>query len=170
MNGRVMGSSGAVPARTAGKLVPRKCAGITLMELLVYAAILAVVAMGILASTSNVFSGQRVEEATREIERVKLAAEAFRRAPAQAGLYTGITVTILANRGYNVEPFTTGTNQNAYGLTTTIAPAASNTDATLTYAFDNAEDCAQMIDRYTGVTGVKTTPTCTTNTLSITLE
>lgn len=151
--------------------IARKQGGFTLVELGIYLAVLAVVGAFVVTQWGNINSGLRVERAYAELERVKTAAEAYRSASANAGLYAGITIQELSDNGYNVEPFTTGTNQNTYGLNVAITPASSDTDATLTYQFDNPEDCQQMIQRFDGVTGIKTTPTCSaTDELSVTLE
>ena len=152
--------------------IARKEAGFTLVELGIYLAVLAVVGAFVVTQWGNINSGLRVERAYAELERVKTAAEAYRSAAANAGLYTGISMTALSTNGYNVEPFTTGTNQNTYGLDVAIAGAGSptNTDAELTYDFDNPEDCQQMIQRFDGVTGVSGTPTCAGNELTVTLE
>ena len=151
----------------------RKEAGFTLVELGIYLAVLAVVGAFVVTQWGNINSGLRVERAYAELERVKTAAEAYRSASANAGLYTGITMAALSTNGYNVEPFTTGTNQNTYGLTVAIAAAGSpaGTDATLTYGFDNTEDCNQMIQRFdASVTGIKATPTCPGDVFTVTLE
>ena len=152
--------------------IARKQEGFTLVELGIYLAVLAVVGAFVVTQWGNINSGLRVERAYAELERVKTAAEAYRSASANAGLYTNIGIAVLSTNGYNVEPFTTGTNQNTYGLDVTIAAAGSPpaTDATLTYDFDNPEDCQQMIQRFDGVTGVKGTPTCSGNDLTVTLE
>ena len=145
-------------------------AGYSIVELLIVLGIVAVAAIFVANIAGGAASGQRLERAFSEIQMVKSAAESYRSAPARAGLFTGVSVTALSGRGYNVEPLTTGTNQNAFGLTIAIAPAAAGADATLTYATDNAEDCNQLIDRFTNIAGVKGTPACASNTITITLE
>ena len=138
----------------------RRIKGFTLLELGIFVAVLAIVGAAIAVNWGGVQSGIRVERAYSEVERIKTAAATYRGTSAQRGLYTNLAVQRLSDRGYNVEPFTSGTSQNAYGLTVAIAPAVGATDATLTYQLDNDDDCNQLIDRYTNVTGVKTTPTC----------
>lgn len=144
--------------------------GYSIVELLIVLGVIAVAAIFIANIAGGAASGQRLERAFSEIQMVKAAAESYRSAPARAGLFTGITVTALSSRGYNVEPLTTGTNQNAFGLTIAVAPAAGGADATITYATDNAADCNQLIDRFTNIAGVKGTPACSGNTLTVTLE
>ena len=152
--------------RTAGRQE-----GFTLIELGIYLAVLAVVGAFVVVQWGNINSGLRVERAYSEIERVKTAAEAYRSASTNAGLYTGISMTVLSSNGYNVEPFTSGTNQNTYGLTVGIAPATAGADATLTYAFDNTADCNQMVQRFAvTVTGIKATATCPGDVFTVTLE
>jgi len=145
--------------------------GISMMELLIWLAVFAGVAVFVSSQATNLFGGATVERAYAEIEKVKTAAETYRRSLVQAGLYTNISITRLATRGYNVDPLTTGTNQNTYGLTVAIASAAANTDATLTYELGNVPDCTQMIDRFTGMPGIKTAPACSAaGLLTMTLE
>ena len=43
-----------------------------------------------------------------------------------------------------------------------VAPKASGADAEITYQFDVAADCAQLVDRLTDAVGVKGTPVCST--------
>ena len=154
--------------------IARKQGGFTLVELGIYLAVLAVVGAFVVTQWGNINSGLRVERAYAELERVKTAAEAYRSAAANAGLYTAISVTNLSDNGYNVEPFTDGDDENTYGLDVAIVAAGTpaGTDATLTYNFDNEEDCNQMIQRFDdSVTGIKTVPTCTAaGLLTITLE
>ena len=154
--------------------IARKQEGFTLVELGIYLAVLAVVGAFVVTQWGNINSGLRVERAYAELERVKTAAEAYRSAAANAGLYTAISITNLSDNGYNVEPFTDGDDENTYGLDVVIVAAGTpaGTDATLTYNFDNEEDCNQMIQRFDdSVTGIKTTPTCTTaGELTVTLE
>ena len=154
--------------------IARKEGGFTLVELGIYLAVLAVVGAFVVSQWGNINSGLRVERAYAELERVKTAAEAYRVAAANGGLYTAITIEELSDNGYNVEPFTDGVNENTYGLTVTIAAAGTpaGTDATLTYGLDSEEDCNQMIQRFDdSVTGIKVIPTCTAaGLLTITLE
>ena len=149
--------------------------GVTLPEMGLYVGVLAILGVVVAANWGNVQSGIRTEQAFGEIVKVKAAAEAYRAAAAQGGLYTNITVEVLADSGYNVEPLDDGTDENAYGMDITIAAAGTppDTDATLTYEFANEADCEQVVDRLDGTTGVKGTPTCTSATpsvLSVTIE
>ena len=146
--------------------------GYSIVELLVVLGIVAAALIFVANMAGGAASGQQVEQAFSEQQLIKNAAQSYRRAPAHAGSYAGISITQLSTDGYNVEPFVSGVNQNAYGMTVAIAPAGTpaGADATLTYATDDAGDCNQMIDRWTGIAGIKGTPTCTTNTLTLTLE
>lgn len=134
--------------------------GVTLPEMGLYVGLLAIVSLFVVGQWGNIQSGVRTEQAYAEVVRLKTAAEAYRSAPSQAGLYTGVSVEVLADNGYNVEPFTTGTGQNVYGLDAALAPKGT-ADATVTYEFDVEADCEQLVDRLTGAVGVKTTPACT---------
>ena len=143
------------------KRMMRRDEGVTLPELGLYVAALALVGVVVAAGFGNFQSGFRTEQAFNEIMKVKAAAEVYRSAAAQGGSFTGITVEELSDNGYNVEPLDDGDDENTYGLDITLAVAGGGTDATLTYQFDSQEDCNQVHDRLEGTTGVKTLPACT---------
>ena len=152
-----------------------KARGVTLPELGIYVAALALVGVAVAAGFGNFQSGFRTEQAFYEVMKVKAAAEAYRSAAAQGGSFAGISVTVLADNGYNVEPLEDGNDENTYGLDVTIAAAGTpvGTDATLTYQFDSEEDCSQVEDRMDGTTGVKAVATSCTGTpvsLGLTIE
>ena len=146
--------------------------GLTLVELAIYIAVLAGVAIFAATQFGAITSAGQMERAYSEVARVKGAAEAYRAAPAQRGSFIGITVAALANGGYNVEPFTTGTNQNTYGLNVVVAPGGTpnGSDATITYTTGAAADCEQLIDRFTNTAGVRGAPTCAGAVLTLTVE
>ena len=144
--------------------------GYSLMEMLIVFAVIAIAVGFVSVIGGTLGSGQKVNNAFSEITMIKAAAESYRRAPARLGLFTGLSITALSTRGYNVEPFTTGTNQNAYGLSVTAAPAASAADATIVYTTDEAADCLNLVDRLSTLPGIKTTPTCAAGVLTVTLE
>ncbi|MCY3622927.1 MAG: hypothetical protein OXH68_14590 [Gammaproteobacteria bacterium] len=149
--------------------------GVTLPEMGLYVGVLAVLGVVVAANWGNVQAGIKIEQAFAEIVKVMGAAQAYRAAPANSGSYTGVTVTVLENNGYNVRPFTTGTNQNTYGLTVAVVAAGTpaGSDATLTYQVGIAEDCEQLEARFQNTAGVKGTPACGTTTpitLTLTLE
>ena len=148
----------------------RNQSGLTIVEVAVVLGIAAVLAVFVAALASSVTSGQRVEQAFTEIQMLKTAAETYRRSPAQRGAFTNITIQRLSDRGYNVEPFTSGVNQNAFGMTIAIVPTAGGADAEITYELDNPEDCLQLVDRWSNIAGVKGTPACASNELTVELE
>lgn len=146
--------------------------GLTLIEILVWVGILA--AVGVFAATqfADIRATQRTEQAFQEITRLVGAAASYRAAPANAGSYENISVTRLVDRGYIGSGYSDGANENAFGLTVSVASANSHGDATVTYATGNADqtECLQLVDRFTDMTGVKGDPSCTTGTLTLTLE
>lgn len=144
--------------------------GFTIIELLIYVGVLAAFGLFLANQFGNVFTGTNLERAYAEIEKVRLASNAYRSSPRHQGLYTNITVTVLAEQGYNVLPFTTGENENTYGLTVAVVSAAGDADATLTYITDEPAACQQLVNRYTNIAGVKGDPACAGNTLTLTLE
>ena len=145
-------------AHMAKRRMPK---GVTLPELGLYVAALAMVGVVVVGGYGNFQSGWRTEQAFHEIMKVKAAAETYRSAAAQGGSFTGITLAVLSDNGYNVEPLDDGDDENVYGLDVTLAAAGGGTDATLTYQFDDEEDCNQVHDRLDGTTGVKRLPACT---------
>lgn len=144
--------------------------GFTLIELLIYVGVLASAGVFIVTQFSNVTSGSNLERAFTEIEKVRIAAQAYRAAPRRQGSYNAISMTQLSVQGYNVRPFTSGVAQNAYGKNITIAAAASGADATIVYQTGENQDCQQLLERYTNSIGVKTPLACATTNLTMTLE
>jgi len=140
-----------------------KCArrnrGVTLPEMGLYVGLLAIVGLFVVGQWGNIQSGVRAEQAYAEIVRVKTAAEAYRSAPAQGGSYKDVSVEVLADSGYNVEPLTDGDDENVYGLDVGVV-SKGDVDATITYEFNVEADCEQLVDRLTGAVGVKGTPAC----------
>ena len=147
-----------------------KQTGISLLEILVWLVIVAALAAFVVDKFAGVRSGANLEFASAEIQQVKSAAETYRMTSAQRRRFTNISVTRLAERGYNVEPLVTGENENVYGLSVTVAPANNATDATLTYETPEPEDCIQLVDRFTNESGVKGVPSCSGNVLTLTIE
>jgi len=144
--------------------------GYSIVELLVVLGVIAAAVLFIAGITGTATSAQLVDQAYNEVQLLKMAAQSYRRAPAQAGTYAGISISVLNSNGYN-QPFTTGTNQNAYGLSVTLAPAgAGGADATITYATEDTESCNQLRQRFLNTAGVKTLPLCTAGSLVMTLE
>lgn len=144
--------------------------GVTLPEMGLYVGLLAIVGLFVVGQWGNIQSGVRAEQAYAEIIRLKTAAEAYRSAPAQGGSFASVTVQVLANNGYNVEPFDDGTAENVYGLNAVVVPKASGADAEVTYQFDVQADCEQLVDRLTNAVGVKGTPTCSSSGSSFDLK
>lgn len=93
----------------------KRQAGVTLPEMGLYVGVLAVLGVVVAANWGNVQSGIKIEQAFSEIVKVMAAAQTYRSAPANSGSFTGVSVTVLENNGYNVRPFTTGTNRTPTG-------------------------------------------------------
>lgn len=144
--------------------------GFTLVEMIITTGIIGIFAILVIPRASGVFSSNNLVVAQAEIETVIRAAQKYRSAPIRAGLYTGITITTLSTGAYGIEPFTTGTNQNAYGETITIVSANSNSDAALTYVTTSAGQCRNLADNLANRAGIKTVPACTAATLSFNIE
>lgn len=148
-------------------------AGLSLIEALLVMGLLIAIVGAAIAAYNTGLSGANTKTALEELNMVAAAAGAYRRSPRRAGLYTGVTVQVLVDQGYIMPSrYTTGVAQNAYGMNTAIVAAGGGTDATLTYQFDSAGDCQQMIEQFTNQVGVKGTPACagTPVTLTLTLE
>ena len=154
--------------------IPRRQAGLSLIEAMLVLGLLILLVGGAIAAFNTGLAGATSKTALEEINLLAAAAGQYRRSPRRQGLYTGISVTVLATQGYPMPGgWTTGTAQNVYGLTAAIVPATGNTDATLTYQLDTASACQQMIEQFTNQVGIKGTPACAgTNptTLTLTLE
>lgn len=148
-----------------------KAGGFSLVELLVYVAIVGLSAVFIANQFGNLSAGSAIERAYTEIEKVRGAAVNYRNSPKRSASYADISITQLSEQGYNVRPLSDGTDENTYGLSVTIAPGSSGATAILTYATDTASSCKQLLERYSGSYGIKGDPTCTdAGVVTITLE
>lgn len=143
--------------------------GLTLVELLVVLAIIAVISAVALTSLENATSSQKQNTELANINMLKSAAMQFRRFRAQNGSAANlVSVTTLSSKNLNIAPLTTGTNQNAYGLTITIAGASSGPNFTITSDVGTATECAYFVEALAGGNDVATAPSCTGGTVSIT--
>jgi prepilin-type N-terminal cleavage/methylation domain-containing protein len=143
--------------------------GFTLVELLVVMAIIAVISGALITLSENASSSQKQNTELANINMLKSAAMQFRRFRAQNGSAANlVSVTTLSSRNYNIAPLTTGTNQNAYGLTITIAGASSGPNFTITSDVGTATECAYFVEALAGGNDVATAPSCTGGTVSIT--
>lgn len=143
--------------------------GFTLVELLVVLAIIAVIAAAVLTSSENASSSQKKNTELANINMLKSAAMQFRRFRAQNGSAANlVSVSTLSSKNLNIAPLTTGTNQNAYGLTITIAGASSGPNFTITSDVGTATECAYFVEALAGGNDVATAPSCTGGTVSIT--
>ena len=157
----------ALPASQPKRLA--RSSGLTLPELLIYVAILATTSIFLATQFANLTAGTQIERGFSEIEKIRAAAIVYRSSPRHTN-YTGISISSLATGGYNIRPFSDGANENAFGRSVIIAPTQNNADANLTYETDNDTACQQLIERYTDVQGIASTPTCAGDTLTLVLE
>jgi prepilin-type N-terminal cleavage/methylation domain-containing protein len=143
--------------------------GFTLIELLIFLGVLAVVGVWVATQGSNVLSGSKTERAYQQIDAIMKAAEEYRQQPNRRGSFTGISITSLVTEGYPLDPLTTGTNQNVYGMTVTIA-SSGNTNALLVYNTPGTQDCNQLDQRFTTSSKLASAPTCSGNNLQLLIE
>lgn len=149
---------------------PAKQRGVSIIELLLWLSVFAGVAIFAATQFTNITAGAKIERAYAEVEKIKAAALAYRSSPIHKGLFTDITITVLATKGYNVRPLTTGNGQNVYGRDVTIVSASANKDATITYQTGSNDACQQLIERFTDAAGITGAPTCATTTLTLTVD
>ena len=149
---------------------PQSQRGLSLIEILLWLGLLAGVAIFAAGQFSAISAGVDSERAYVEIQKVIAAGRAFRSSVRRGGSYAGVTVMVLSDQGYNVAPLTSGTGENAFGRNITFVPANSGADATLTYQTNNDEQCQQLIERFTNAPALTGTPTCATNTLTMTVD
>lgn len=144
--------------------------GVSMIEILLWLAVFASVALFAANQFTNVNAGALIERAYAEIEKVRTAAQAYRSSPRRAGSYVGISVEVLATQGYNIRPLTNGTGENAYGRNITLVSDNDGADATLTYETGVEEACQQLIERFTNAAGINGTPSCATGTLTLIVD
>ena len=149
--------------------VELKQRGFTLIELLIFLGVLAVVGVWVATQGSNVLSGSKTERAYQQIDAIMKAAEEYRQQPSRRGSFAGISIQNLVNEGYPLDPLTTGTSQNVYGMTVTIT-SSGNVNAQLLYTTPSTQDCNQLDQRFTNSSKLQTAPTCTGGRLNLMLE
>jgi len=147
-----------------------KQAGLSIWEIVGGLAVMTALAAIFWPQISSVVMGNQINGAYSEINTLLNAGASYRQAPANGGLYTSITVEVLNDNGYNVGKFDDGVNENVFGETVSVAAANSNTDMTLTYVTDSAESCLQLVQRYTNDSLLKSAPSCSTATLTLTID
>lgn len=144
--------------------------GFTLIELLIFIGVLAVVGVWVATQGNNVLTGSKTERAYQQIETIMKAADSYKNSPARRGSYEGISITQLVDLGYPMEPFSTGVNQNVYGLSASIS--GNSVWAIITYATPEPRVCEQLRTRLTNLTNrsVGNQPTCSNSAITIRLE
>ena len=96
-------------------------------------------------------------EADGVFQEINAISKSVRMVREYGGDYANLTsFSVLIDRGYIADShYTDGVNENRYGLTITVAPSNSNTDATVTYGMSDAATCLNMVDRSGKVASVK---------------
>lgn len=122
-----------------------KMRGFTAIEYVAIVAAIAIATIAVVSASSGFFSSSKKNTAILEVSKVVNAAKLYRIANND---YNGITIQAMVNSGYDIEPFTDGVGENAYGANVAIVSAASDQDATLTYATDSASACASLDSRF----------------------
>lgn len=145
----------------------KKQAGISLVPVIIGIAVFSLSTVMFLNQGGGLFQSSRMDAATTEIAKLVRAIELFKATNPgyTVNAATGavaITIPVLANNGFGIDPINTGVGDNAYGLNTVVAPTGGATTATLTYSFDTQESCNQARIRFVGTSGISTAaaPAC----------
>lgn len=111
-----------------------------------------------LAIGTDLFSANRIQQASLQIHNAVVAAQQYR---SVTGDYEDIDVEELVDNGFILPGFSDdGTDENVYGLDLVIASADSNANAQIEYETDSAEACAQLLLRFEEQDFITGTPAC----------
>lgn len=113
--------------------------GITIVEISVGLAIIAVLAIFLAPRAGALFGKARVELAQQEMITLVTAAQQYRQA--EQG-YDSISLEKLDTDGYHIEPFSGSNAKNAYGKD--IGLSVDSETAKFIYPVEEASDCNQL--------------------------
>ena len=119
--------------------------GFTAIEYVAIVAAIAIATIAVVSASSGFFSSSKKNSAILEVSKIVNAAKLYRIANNN---YASIAIDAMAQDGYDIEPFTDGVAENAYGLNVDIDPISANADALLTYDTDEDSSCASLKARY----------------------
>lgn len=148
--------------------------GYSLIEVAFGVAIVAAVAVIVAVFIGDVNRSLNASQAQTQLNTLIASAKQYRSTFAQGGLYTGITVSKLAENGYATAGIDGTNSLNVYGLDVTVAIVSGNKDATITYATPTVADCNQIRSSFvkgttTFVIGVKAA-SCSAGVLTLTID
>ncbi|MEO0367211.1 MAG: hypothetical protein AAF197_00340 [Pseudomonadota bacterium] len=127
------------------KTIYKNNQGFTAIEYVAIVAAIAIATIAVVSASSGFFSSSKKNSAILEVSKIVNAAKLYRIANND---YTSITVQQLVSEGYDVEPFTDGDDENAYGLDVDLTSINANADVRLTYDTDSNAACASLKARY----------------------
>ena len=119
--------------------------GFTAIEYVAIVAAIAIATIAVVSASSGFFSSSKKNSAILEVSKIVNAAKLYRIANND---YSGIAMDEMASNGYDIEPFTDGIAENAYGLNVDVDPTAGNADALMKYDTDGNAACASLKSRY----------------------
>ena len=142
--------------------------GITAVQIVMGLAVIAVLSALAVRVIVPVFQKSTQNGAFDEFH---LIAQSVREVKDNTGSFTALAnFTYLTTNGYlDSVSYTNGVNQNVYGNNMTAVRAAGNASATMTYVFDSAPQCLNMVDRLSQIRFVSSV-SCTSATLSATIS
>lgn len=119
--------------------------GFTAIEYVAIVAAIAIATIAVVSASSGFFSSSKKNSAILEVSKIVNAAKLYRIANNN---YASIAIDTMVDDGYDIEPFTDGLGENAYGLDVDIDPVSANADALMTYDTDGDASCASLKARY----------------------
>ena len=119
--------------------------GFTAIEYVAIVAAIAIATIAVVSASSGFFGSSKKNSAILEVSKLVNAAKLYR---ISNNNYASITVEEMSDNGYDIEPFTNGTGENAYGADASMAPTNANTQAVLLYTTDEDSACASLKARY----------------------
>ena len=116
-------------------------AGITMTEIIFGLVVIASLTIFLLPRMVNTLGKTDLELATQEVVGLATAIKQYRRIN---GNYASISLSELATKGYQINPFSGTNTANVYGVAVVLAPQAQNKEAKLDYSATQDSECQQL--------------------------
>ena len=146
--------------------IQTKQGGYSFIEIGIGISVAAILLVSGIQAGVGYFAEVTLNKATNEGSKIVAAMRVYQ---ANTGSYAGMSMTVLSENGYGVEPFSDGAGENAYGLDVDVDPAASNQDGAMVFSTDTAAHCLQFVSRIRNLDGVKSA-SCATANATVTTE
>ena len=117
--------------------------GYALREVILGLIVIAIVTVALVGSLTDAFKSANQFNAEDELRNIVASVAVYGRRNSN---YNGVSVAVLHTRNYSLGGISTGANDNAYDLNTTIASADSHANALVTYTTPNQGTCQSLME------------------------